>query len=109
MTTTRNLLSPRRYPWRAVIILIVLASSLVVHLGPALAQGQGQVQELTGRIHAGEIIIYLLPGLKQGQTLYARMEGTSGNLDPILAIGDPSIDVEIIESTLESALDEAVA
>ncbi len=39
-----------------------------------------------GSLANGQVDVFLLKGLKQGQTLYALMENTSGNLDPVLAI-----------------------
>lgn len=44
------------------------------------------VQELTGHLEAQDIAVFSLPSLQQGHTLYARAEGTFGNLDPFLAL-----------------------
>ena len=66
--------------------LSTLIFVLLVPLGAALAQSAPAVQELQGSLAPGETDIFLLPGLKQGQTLTAFMENTSGNLDPILGV-----------------------
>ena len=50
------------------------------------AQDTPAVQELHGSLAPGQIDVYLITGLKQGQTLDAFMENISGNLDPVLAI-----------------------
>ena len=73
----------------------------------ASAQQGEQVQELTGRIEPGEIIIYDLPSLRQGQKLYLHASATSGNLDPIIFITDTAFDPDVLEADVESALDQA--
>ena len=88
-------------------LLLTLSHSLAAR--PAQAQQEGQVQQLTGRIDSGQVLIYRLPDLQAGQTLYIRMAGTSGNLDPNVALIDPSIDPEELEASAESAYDLALA
>lgn len=88
-------------------ILLAVALSLTLDFGIVKAQENGTVQELTGRVDPGEAVLYLLPHLNAGETLYVRMEGTSGNLDPIVGLVDPSVDPEALESALEDALDQA--
>ena len=87
---------------------LILVLSPLTSLGPVGAQSQGQVEVLTGKIDSGEITIYQLPGLQQGQRLYIHAAGTSSNLDPIVGVLDGSVDPEAIEAAFESALDEAV-
>ena len=70
----------------SIISLFALIFVLLAPLGAAFAQSAPAVQELQGSLAPGETDIFLLPGLKQGQTLTAFMENTSGNLDPILGI-----------------------
>jgi hypothetical protein len=96
--------------WRAwAAVLLTLGVSLFLGVRPAHAQDDGQVQQLSGRIDPGEIILYRLPDLQAGQTVYVRMEGTSGNLDPVVALIDPSVDPEVLEAAVEAAIDQAVA
>ncbi len=64
--------------WVVVVTLLLPAS--------ALAQGNPAVQELDGSIAPGQQDVFRLASLEQGQTLYAFMENTSGNLDPLLFI-----------------------
>lgn len=54
------------------------------------------VQELTGHLEAQEIAVFSLPSLRQEQTLFARAQGTFGNLDPFLALVDPGVLLERI-------------
>jgi hypothetical protein len=65
----------------------------VIPASPARAQGAPAVQEILGVISSGEIDIFVLSGLKQGQILYASLENTSGNLDPALALVPASVDL----------------
>jgi hypothetical protein len=60
---------------------------------PVLAQEQQPVQEITGKISSGELDVFQLAGLKQGQTLYVTMDTTSGNLDPALSLVSASVDL----------------
>lgn len=87
-------------------ILCVLILNFSV--APAAAQERGKVQELTGTIEPGEIIIYDLPSLRQGQKLYLHATATSGNLDPIIFITDMDFHPDILEADFESAMDQAV-
>ncbi len=67
-----------------VVLLLALGGA-----APAWAQGGPQVQEFTGTVNdAAEIVFYDLYGLQAGQTLYAYVEATSGNLDTYLYLGD---------------------
>jgi hypothetical protein len=98
----------RRWP-RWIPILLTLGLGLLAGVAPATAQGDRAIQILTGRIEPGEVILYLLPDLRQGQRLYIRMENASGNLDPALGIIDAGTDPAALEAAFEVALDQAAA
>lgn len=70
----------------SVATLLALAIILFAPLGGVQAQGTPAVQELHGSLAPGQNDIFRVDGLKKGQTLYAFMESSSGNLDPILSI-----------------------
>jgi hypothetical protein len=65
---------------------------------PARAQEAPPVQEIRGVINPGEIDVFVLSGLKQGQVLYALLETTSGNLDPALSIVPGTVDLPALVS-----------
>ncbi len=70
----------------SLLLLFALLAALLLPFGYALAQGEAPVQEINGSLASGQVDVFLLKGLTQGQTLYAFLENTSGNLDPVLAI-----------------------
>ncbi len=71
-----------------ILFLLVILAALValVKAQNVLAQESPQVQEITGSLAPGQSDVFRLSGMQKGQTLYAFMESTSGNLDPILSI-----------------------
>lgn len=57
-----------------------------------------RIQVLEGSIFEGERLHYLIPGLRQGQTLYVEMSNVSGNLDPFLLLTTPDeFSAELLE------------
>jgi hypothetical protein len=75
-----------------LVLLVVVAICLVTGLGTAQAQARGAVQVLSGHLDRDEGAFYVLSGLERGQTLYVYASGTSGNLDPFVALADHRID-----------------
>lgn len=67
-------------------ILLALTTILLAPLSGGLAQDVPPVQELRGSLAPGQIDIFRISGLKQGQTLDAFLENTAGNLDPVLVL-----------------------
>jgi hypothetical protein len=110
MTRDITFRSLDRRLWFMALVLI-LGLSQVVGLGVAQAQEQKerQVQELFGRINKGQPNhVYILSGLKQGQTLYVYMQGTSGNLDPLVGLLDSDADVVGLGIDFRTAVEQAV-
>ena len=59
---------------------------------PTSAQDESKAQIIDGYLALGEKHLYMLPGLKQGDTLSIYVEGISGNLDPTISLAATSID-----------------
>jgi hypothetical protein len=78
------------------------------NLSPAYAQERGQVQEVSGIIEPGEIIIFDLPSLQEGQQLYVYATAASGNLDPIVFITDTEFHPDVLEANFEGGLESAM-
>ncbi|WP_250986291.1 hypothetical protein [Methanoculleus oceani] len=72
-------------------------------------QENASVQELDGRIEPGQAIIYDLPGLQAGETLYAYAEGASGNLDPFLAVTNPELNTSRVRNEFASEVNSSLA
>lgn len=88
------------------VLFFILAGTLGFH--PAVAQESSKIQELTGIIEPGEIIIYDLPSLSKGQIFFVYATATRGNLDPIIFITDTDFHPDVLEAEFENALDSAM-
>lgn len=101
--------------WRLVASLVMVLALL--SLPASGATTNGEVQVIRGTIENDAIAIYTLPDLEAGDTLTVEMNGTSGNLDPFVAIGGPDVLEEgfrerydqTVETALASATDPLVA
>ncbi len=107
--THTYLIAERCWSKCKVAVLLILGLSLVTVVGSASAQENGAVQQSTGRIEPGEVVLYQLLDLQQGQQLYLYAEAASGNLDPIVGIAESGADPQELELAYEVAVDQAVA
>jgi hypothetical protein len=105
-----------RRAWRKLPLICLLVGfiSVVVVLGgsrPGYAQepsGSGQV--LNGRLEPGITAeVYRLEGLQAGDTLYAHMRATSGNLDPILGLLEGATDLAAFEAQYQAETRQLLA
>ena len=98
----------RRGSWVVALLIAVLA--LVTGLGVAQAQeASGPIQEIAGRTEPGRAVVYSLPNLRRGETLFVHATGTSGNLDPIMALTDASLDASTLVEDFEAEVNLAIA
>ena len=96
----------RRFAFFILGIFLCAGLLQAIPASPVRAQEEQPVQELQGKINPGEIDVFVLSGLKQGQTLYVTLETTSGNLDPALALLPASVDLPKIISTYRAGLQD---
>lgn len=82
---------------------------LVPLLRPAKGIAAGSVQEITGRLEPDDRLVYSLPNLKKGQTLYVQALGTSGNLDPLLVLIRPGTDLSALRQSFLTELEKTIA
>ena len=98
------------YSYFSVLFIFGLVLSFWFSFGAVNAQPTGNIQELTGYLEAGNSKVYTLPNLKPGETVYAYIEGISGNLDPIIGLAKQRSDWEtILGGNLRQQIDKAVA
>ncbi len=64
----------RRFAFFILGIFLCAGLLQAIPASPVLAQEEQPVQELQGKINPGEIDVFVLSGLKQGQTLYVTLE-----------------------------------
>jgi hypothetical protein len=85
-----KVLSPNTHKnhFRWFNFILVLFMSFTLCYSAALAQDEDEVQvnEIHGRLEPNRYLVYLIPDLKAGQTLYIYLETTSGNLDPVMGL-----------------------
>ncbi len=82
---------------------------LLFLLQPLPGAGQKSVQVITGRMETDLGHLYTLVGLKRGDALYVRVQGTSGNLDPMLALVRPGVDFDELRQAFRTELEQAAA
>ena len=92
----------------------VAATILVLFLmiAPLSAQTveRGAVQILTGHIDPDDgAVFYIISDLERGQTLYVYAGGTSGNLDPFVALTDQELDRDTERENFEAEVAAAIA
>ncbi len=98
------------YSYFSALFVCGLLLSLFLSFGTAYAQSTGNIQELTGYLDKGDSKVYTLPNLKAGETVYAYIEGKSGNLDPIVGLAKQRSDwLTILGENLTQKIDQAVA
>lgn len=92
----------------AVIALLVVLQALGTF--GAFAQSSRMVQKINTTLSAEENHFYRTIPLQAGDVLYITLEGTSGSLDPLLAITGGNENIEtlrgVYEQQLQDALDE---
>jgi Neurotransmitter-gated ion-channel ligand binding domain len=92
----------------SILILFTLLVALFAPLG-AEAQSTPAIQELQGGLASGELDVYRLTGMKQGQSLTAFMENTSGNLDPAVFILSADTDLRAWMESYQGAVADLLA
>jgi hypothetical protein len=93
----------------ASLALIILVAPLAISTHAYAQREGGQVQELSGKIEQGKLRFYLLPDLKQGQTLYVHVSGTSGNLDPLVGLVDATYNVATLREEYNAELERILS
>ncbi len=92
------------------MFLCGLLFSLFLSFGTTYAQSTGDIQELNGYLEVDNAKVYTLPNLKSGDTVYAYIEGISGNLDPTFGLAKQRSDwLTILGEDLTQKIDKAVA
>jgi len=92
----------------AVIVAAMALLGVVAGVVPVRAQGEHQVQILTGRIEPREIMVYTLPNLIEGDTLYVYTATLSGNLDPFVGIAEAGVDADALRADFNAAVEQAI-
>ena len=99
---------------------LLLGLALALALGATLAHAQagastsdevppGRVQELTGFIDLETGFFYVIPGLKQGETLYVYVAGMSGSLDPFVGLSDVPLEGEALDRAFWGEVERVIA
>jgi hypothetical protein len=98
----------KNYPLLGLMLIGALVS-LLASITPAHAQGPTAVQTLTGETGPGAGVVYNLPNLERGQTLFVYAHGTSGNLDPLALLSEGDADQAAIRANFVAEVQQAVA
>jgi len=99
----------RIYTGSKFLLLIILGLFLLIgsSISAAAQEEEGRSQRLYGHINSGGSVYYDLSELKEGETLYLLMQGTSGNLDPFIGLLDAETDLDTIRRDFAQEMDAA--
>ncbi len=75
----------------------------------AAAHTAARVQEVTGHLDVQDSLVYELPRLRKGETLYVHAEGITSNLDPSVGVLKPAVDVDIAREQFRTELEKILA
>jgi hypothetical protein len=103
----QSLINKHHSIWGGGLIIAVLC--ILISITPAQAQELTAVQTLTGETGPGAGVVYNLPNLERGQTLFVYAHGTSGNLDPLAILTDGAVDQVAIRANFMAEVQQAVA
>ena len=93
-----------------LLIVFYLLVAAPLSLSAQEDEPAGRIQIVDGRLEPGATMeIYLLEGLQAGDTLYATMQATSGDLDPLLSVLDGSTDVAATEAEVKAEVQDLLA
>ena len=98
-----------RLCWLKLLILAGLALIWAGQSGSVSAQSDTRVQELTNKLRENDLLVYELPALSRGITLYLYVQATSGNLDPFVGLSDRPIIESEIRAGYSGIVKEAVS
>ncbi len=92
----------------AVVVSAAVLLGVMATMMPVRAQGDHQVEILTGRIEPREIMVYTLPNLIEGDTLYVYATTLSGNLDPFVGIAEAGVDADALRDDFNLEVNQAI-
>ena len=95
----------------AFTLLIFVLSASLLQAFPSMharAQEAAPVQEIQGKINPNELDVFVISGMKKGQTLFAMLETTAGDLDPALSLVEGTVDLPKLISTYRSEVQRIV-
>ncbi len=91
-----------------IILFFGLVSLFLPAQGTAAQENQ-PIQEVNGGIEPGAVIVYRVSNLVKGQTVYAYAAGTSGNLDPLIALVEGDVDPVAARQAANDAFNQAIS
>jgi hypothetical protein len=101
-------IADRPHRFRSLYALAWLLGLAIISMtAPACAAAR--IQELTGHLDIQDSLVYELPRLRKGETLYVHAEGTSGNLDPSVGVLKPALDVDTAREQFRTEREKILA
>lgn len=102
---------PFRSYYRRVLLLFSIVSFLLLMILPLPAAAVkvipgGIIQQIEGNVAEGRGVLYPLKGLQQGDIIYAYMQNTGGNLDPMLGVLKQGSDRNVLRADIDNLLSD---
>ncbi|NPV63719.1 MAG: hypothetical protein HPY61_14035 [Methanotrichaceae archaeon] len=91
---------------KAMLLLVQLLA--VLAMGTSTAFSVSSIEDIQGHIDPGRSNFYTIPGLQKGDTLYLYGRGTSGNLDPFLAVANSSLNKSLLIADFKAEVEQDI-